>query len=252
LRIVVPVTTAQPTTVAGVIARLEAIQAASPRSDGVACFARLYSEVTKGVNAELARSSFADPAFLERLDIVFANLFFDAVESLDRSPASTPSAWAPLFAARSRSGIAPLQFALAGMNAHINRDLPVALVVTCEERGIELRAGSPQHSDFRRVNDLLALVEERVSASYMTGVLAFVNRVLHRHNRLDDVIAMWNVRRARDAAWVNGEVLWALRRDASLRAEFVATLDRTTGFAGRGLLVPTETGLRGLGRLFGR
>ena len=92
-----------------------------------------------------------------------------------------------------------------------------------------------------------------MSASYMTGVLAFVNRVLHRHNRLDDVIAMWNVRRARDAAWVNGEVLWALRRDASLRAEFVATLDRTTGFAGRGLLVPTETRLRRLGgRLFGR
>ena len=26
------------------------------------------------------------------------------------------------------------------MNAHINRDLPVALVTTCEELGLELRA----------------------------------------------------------------------------------------------------------------
>src|SRR6478752_10029075 len=220
-----------PSTVAGVVRRLQTIEASAPPSDGVVCFARLYRQVTQGVDAELARKTFANALFLERLDLCFAGLFFSALEAYQRDPATAPSAWTPLFAQRSRRGVAPLQFALAGMNAHINRDLPVALVTTCEERGIELRAGSPQHSDFRRVNDLLAKVEERVSASYMTGVLAFVNRFLHRHNRLDDVIAMWNVRRARDAAWVNGEVLWALRRDASLRAEFVATLDRTTGFA---------------------
>ena len=239
-------------TVPEVIARLEAIQSASRSSDGVACFARLYCDVTKGVNAELARSSFADPPFLERLDVVFANLFFDALDTHERTPAATPSAWVPLFGARSRRGIAPLQFAFAGMNAHINRDLPVALVSTCAERGIELRAGSPEHSDYLRVNGLLARVEERVSASYMTGVLAFVDRILHRHNRLDDMIAMWNVRRARDAAWVNGEALWALRSDARLHAEFIATLDRMVGFAGRGLLVPADTTLRRFGRLFTR
>ena len=32
-------------------------------------------------------------------------------------------------------GTAPIQFALAGMNAHINRDLPLALVETCDELG---------------------------------------------------------------------------------------------------------------------
>jgi len=244
--------TVQPSTVREVIARLEAIQSASPRSDGVACFARLYCDVTKGVDAELARSSFADRAFLERLDIVFANLFFDALEIHERRPAATPSAWVPLFAARSRRGIAPLQFAFAGMNAHINRDLPVALVSTCEELGSELRAGSPEHSDFVRVNDVLAKMEARVKASYVTGPLAFVDRIVHRFNRIDDVVAMWNVRRARDAAWVNGEALWALRADARLSAEFVATLDRSVGFAGRGLLVPADTTLRRLGRVFAR
>jgi hypothetical protein len=244
------VTTVPCQTVPEVIARLQAVRSAFPGSDGVACFARLYCDVTEGVNAELARNSFADRAFLERLDIVFANLFFNALETNEHSPAATPSAWAPLFAARSRRGIAPLQYALAGMNAHINRDLPIALVSTCEERGIELRTGSPQHSDFLRVNGLLAEVEARVKASYVTGTFAFVDRIVHRFNRLDDVVAMWNIRRARDAAWVNGESLWALKADASLCAEFVATLDRMVGFAGRGLLVPADTTLHRLARIF--
>ena len=246
------VTTVRPATVPEVIARLDAIQAASPRSDGVACFARLYRDVTVGVAAELARSSFASPAFLARLDIVFANLFFEALETSERTPTATPSAWVPLFAARSRRGIAPLQFALAGMNAHINRDLPLALVSTCEERGIELRDDSPEHSDFLRVNDLLAKVEARVKASYVTGPLAFLDRIVHRFDRMDDIVAMWNIRRARDAAWANGETIWTLRADAHLRNDFVAALDRMVGFAGRGLLVPADTTLRKLGRLLSR
>ena len=78
-----------------------------------------------------------------------------------------PHAHGCRFEARSRRGIAPLQFALAGMNAHINRDLPVALVTTCEELGLELRADSPQHSDYIHVNDVLEQVEAQVKAPYL-------------------------------------------------------------------------------------
>jgi hypothetical protein len=49
---------------------------------------------------------------------------------------------------------------------------------------------------------------------------------------------MWKVERARDAAWTNAEALWAIRRLPRLRGEFLATLDRLVGFAGRGLLRP--------------
>ena len=70
-----------------------------------------------------------------------------------------------------------------------------------------------------------------------TGV---IGDVAHDLGRLGDVIAMWNVRKARDAAWVNGEVLWSLRDQPELSADYVAALDRMTGFAGRGLLIPTE------------
>jgi hypothetical protein len=240
------------TTVPEVIARLRAIEAAAGPPDGVACFSRLYRQVTEGVDVRLAGGSFADPGFLGRLDVVFASLFFDAVEASEQRPARTPAAWAPLFAARSSRGVAPLQFALAGMNAHINRDLPVALVATCEELGLELRGDSPQHRDYLLVNGLLEQVEAQVKASFLPGPLGFLGRILHRFDRIDDVVAMWSVRRARDAAWANAETLWALRSEERLRTEFMESLDRMVGFAGRGLLVPTQSRLRRLARRLGR
>ena len=240
------------TTVDEVIARMREIEAAGRPSDGVVCFSRLYRQVTEGVNAGLAAPSFADPRFLERLDVVFANLFFGALEANERDPARTPAAWAPIFAARSSRGIAPLQFALAGMNAHINRDLPVALVTTCGELGLELRSDSSEHSDYLLVNGMLERVEAQVKASYLPGSLGFLDRILHRLDRIDDVVAMWNVCRARDAAWTNAETLWALRSQELLRAEFMEALDRMVGFAGRGLLVPTYTVLGRLARWLGR
>ena len=240
---------AQPATVPEVIARMEAIASPLPRGDGVACFTRLYLAVTQGVDARLETATFRDPRFLERLDVVFADLFFDAVDAFARAPETTPRAWLPLFQARSQRGIAPLQFAFAGMNAHINRDLPVALVSTCRELGIGLEEASPQHEDFETVNGLLGATEATVKQQYLSGWLRRLDRLVHRFDRIDDVVAMWDVGRARDAAWTNGEALWAVRDDAGLSRSYLDTLDRMVGFAGRGLLVPADTWLQKLGRV---
>ena len=236
-----------PTTVAEVIERLRVL-ADAPRTDGVSAFARLYLAVTEGVQANLARATFQDPAFLTRLDVVFASLFFDALDAYARDPAAAPRAWVPLFEARSNRRIAPLQFALAGINAHINRDLPVALLSTCTELRIELRIDGPEHADFETVNALLARTLERVKGQFLTGWVRTVDRLLHPFGRLDDVVAIWNIRAAREAAWANGETLWALRDSRSLSDDFVRTLDRTVGLASRGLLVPTQNRAQALAR----
>ncbi len=227
----------RPLTVSDAVARMRAIQEAVPASNGIAHFNRLYLAVTETVGSALTTDGYGDPSFVERLDVAFASLYFDALAARVRDPAAAPRAWAPLFDAAEARGIAPLQFAIAGMNAHINRDLPVALVETWQEpTGVPPRGG-PQHADFVLVNGQLAAVEGRVKRSYLTGVLGFLDRGL---GRVDDVVAMWNVARARDAAWTNGEALWRLRRNSALAAEFLATLDRTVGLAGRGLLVPAH------------
>jgi len=226
----------EPATLPEVLERMRAIEAGLPRTDGVACFVRLYLAVTEGVNVDLGGTRFAAPRFLAHLDVVFADLFFAALEAYERDPATAPRAWAPLFETRSRHGIEPLQFALAGMNAHINGDLPVAVVTTCGDLGIELRPGGPEHADFVRVNAVLARVEEHVKREYMTGLLGLLDRIVHRFHRIDDVVAMWDVARAREAAWANAQALWALRAQPELSSRYLLALDRMVGFAGRGLL----------------
>jgi hypothetical protein len=215
----------RPETIGDVIAHMREITDGLPRRDGVACFMRLYLAVTEAVSEA---NGFAAPEFLTRLDVRFASLFFQALDD-------PPRAWEPLLEARARSGIAAIQFALAGMNAHINRDLPVALVQTCDELGLELRRGGPEHADFLAVNALLSETESRVKKEFLTGDLGIADEAL---GELDDVVAMWNVERARDAAWTNAEALWTLRSTPGLADAFLLALDRMVGFAGRGLLRP--------------
>jgi hypothetical protein len=222
-----------------VIARLRAIDRALPPGDGVRAFTTLYLAVTEAVHEAAKPGEFEDPPFVRRLDVIFANLYFDALRGLVLAAAPVPKAWAPLLEARTAAGVIPLQFALAGMNAHINRDLPLALVRTCEARGIEPRRRSPQRRDYRRIDPLLAQVQERVKGELLTGSLVDADVAL---GELDDLLAMWKVERARDAAWAQAETLWALRGLPQLRAHFLRTLDGTVGFAGRGLLRPLGAG----------
>ncbi len=217
-----------PTTIAQVIERMRAVEAALPAGDGVAWFIRLYLAVTESVQAAIHPGAFRNPVFLERLDVVFAGLFLAA---LDR----TPRAWAPLLACRARQHIAPIQFALCGMNAHINRDLPVALVQTAAELGVDLERARGVHADFVAVNALLARTEALVKKQLALGLVGLADEAL---GRLDDRVAMWDVGRARDAAWVQGQVLWRLRPLPTLSRRYLDALDRTVGFAGRGLLAP--------------
>jgi hypothetical protein len=218
-----------------VIARMRRLEAALPRGDGVRAFTGLYLAVTEAIDERAKPGAFEDAPFVRRLDVFFANQYFEAVRNALLEAGPVPKAWTPLLEARGRRGVLPLQFALAGMNAHINRDLPVALVATCEARRVTLDDGTPQQRDFRRINELLEQVEARAKEELVTDALARFDVAL---GELDDVIAMWKVERAREAAWTNAEALWAIRHLPRLRSEFLQTLDRLVGFAGRGLLRP--------------
>ena len=218
-----------------VLTRMNEIAAALPATDGVACFNRLYLAVTTNVIAAEQSGTFASTAFLSALDVAFGNLYFGALSQLEAGGAP-PRAWAPLFATRSRTDIAPLQFALAGMNAHINRDLPVGLVQTFAALGLDMARPSPQATDYDSVNGVLATTETSVAATYFTPLMATLHRDFHG---VDDVVANWSVREARAAAWTNGATLWQLRDQTAVSRGYLEALDGLVGFAGRGLLLPT-------------
>src|SRR4051794_4819313 len=156
-----------------VIARMGALDAALPTKDGVAWFNKLYLRVTERVQERHVEGAFQSPGFLERLDVAFADLYFRAYDAVQAgNPDAVSKAWAPLFAAREKSAIAPIQFALAGMNAHINYALPIGLVEVCADLGLPIEAGTPHHTDFEHVNELLEQVEEDVKRWFATGFVA--------------------------------------------------------------------------------
>jgi hypothetical protein len=221
-----------------VVARMTAIDQALPPADGISCFNKLYLAVTQNVLAGVGQATFADPPFLTALDVSFANLYFAALRAFDAGSDDTPHAWLPLFEARASKTIAPIQFALAGMNAHINRDLPVALVETFAATGTTPAEDTPQHADFERVDTLLAATEKQVKDMYLDGLARSLDAEFHG---VDDVVAIWSVAAARDAAWTNADVLWRLRSLGPIERAYLGTLDRSVGFASRGLLVSTGT-----------
>ena len=219
------------TSVAEAIARMEAIVAATPADDGLACFNRMYLAVTQTVNSELGQGFFADPGFMTTLDVVFANFYFAAADAASE-PATVPLAWRPLIEQRATAGIEPIQFALAGMNAHINHDLPVAVVTTCAELGTEPAAG-PHFADFQKVDQLLDAAEQSVRQSFESRPELAVDRHLQA---VDNLVACWSINSARDLAWQNSLVLWTLRPEPAASGFFLDGLAAATALASRLLL----------------
>jgi hypothetical protein len=225
---------------ADVIARMEEIGAELTSEDGVARFNYLYLAVTREVAAEVEEGRYEELEFVVRLDVVFAGLYLAAVNTVAQG--QRPSrAWEPLFEARDRGGIAPIQFALAGMNAHINFDLCVALDTTCRLLDIRLARGSAHHRDYLRINETLQRVQEQVKREYLSKLGQLGDEAL---GRVDDVVAAWKVARARDAAWTHAEALAALRASPRLAEHYLDVLSGMVGLAGRGLLMPTLWGSR--------
>src|SRR5437660_945212 len=137
-----------------VIAGMRGMANRIPASDGVARFNHLYLEETVAVDTATHTAGFGDPEFISALDVVCAGRYFAAVDAV-RAGQQPPRSWAPLFAARGDPRIAPIQFALAGMNAHINHDLPLALVSTFQARSLEISRDSPQYRDYLKVNETI-------------------------------------------------------------------------------------------------
>ena len=229
-------------TVDEAVAVMQAIDARLSDDDGLKWFNRLYLRVTENVRTAVAGPQFQHAAFMAALDIVFANQYFSAIALAERSLDQTPKAWRPLFECRQRPGITRLQFALAGMNAHINRDLPAGIVDVFEALGGDPLTSTAERADFDAVNDILERVEREVKVEFSTGLIGVVD---HLAGDTDDVAAMFKVRVARAVAWTNAQVMWTLRPTRLVGLSFFSGLDRSTGLASRALLAPVRGAILG-------
>ncbi len=226
-----PVLTA--TCIDEVVAKLKSIDDALPHDDGVAYFNRLYLSTTTAIRERAERRQFENPAFMEQLDVAFANLYFEAYNA-DISGEQCPAAWRPLFKHRRRVHTDALQFALAGMNAHIAHDLPVAIVTACQRSDQRPHEGTPLSRDYQRINEILREVELLVKDWFLTGAVARLDALC---GKLDDAFAMWSMSAAREISWHNAQVMWGLRHNARLYRDYERLLARSVDLASVGLLV---------------
>ncbi|MEU2337443.1 DUF5995 family protein [Streptomyces sp. NPDC006654] len=212
-----------------VVSRMRALDEDLPRRDGVAVFNRVYLAVTEEVGRRLNAGRFGDPRAAATLDVRFAERYLAAVDA--EAAGHRPSAcWRPLFQFRHHPGVRPLQFALAGINAHIGHDLALAVVDACRTLGCE---PAELEDEFDRVGDLLVSLEERIREDLMPGP-----DLLQIADPLTHLLGSWSLERARDATWSAARALWALRRFEGLAEEFAERLDAAVGLASRMLLTP--------------
>jgi len=182
-------------TIDEVIRQLEIIvQDASSVGDSLGIFAVVYLGVTRDVKSGIQEGKFEDAERMERLDVVFANRYLDALSQYKKSEPCTHS-WKIAFEAARNQDFLVLQHLLIGMNAHINLDLGIAAASSVEPaRMLELER------DFMSINAVLAAkidaVQDRLSAvSPLLFLLDWAGQ------RKDERFAEFSLIKARDQAW---------------------------------------------------
>jgi Family of unknown function (DUF5995) len=171
---------------------------------------------------------------MTRLDVEFLNLYLSAIDGYRAQPPSEAHCWQVLLGCRSDPSITPMQFALAGMNAHINHDLALAVVRTSE--ALSSPPGEGAHAaDYDKVNRTLGALDQQIRESFESGIILDLDR---QAAGLIDVVGNFSIDAARQGAWDHALALWDLRADHWAFNLYADGLDRAAEVAGRALLVP--------------
>ena len=167
-------------------------------------FHATYQRTTIAVADEIKRGGFADPGWVERWDVAFADLYLDALEA-SQAGQRVSRPWDIAFSAP--AGLPVLRHVLLGMNAHINYDLPQALlaVITDEQFG-DPGLLARREADHQAIDGVLA---SRVGAeddqlTRLSGPPPLLDRLLRPFNRRG---TQRFLREARAKVWANAIAL---------------------------------------------
>lgn len=212
------------------------VEASSPRGrqDGVACFNYMYAIVTAKVAEAIAQGFFEDAGFMSALDVAFINLYLDALRADATGSGDPPRSWQALLESRSEPRVCSIQFAVAGMNAHVNFDLSRAVVGACTSLGEAPDSGT-RRADYDRVNRILGAEMHKIRQHFQNRLEDWIDD--HVLGQVDDAIGRWSIDAARDTAWASAELLWSIRADSFGTGLLLTCVDRLVGLAGRGLLM---------------
>jgi hypothetical protein len=177
-------------------------------------FLATYMRTTLAVKHEIERGGFVDAAWTERWDIAFADLYLDVLED-GNAGRTVPGPWRVAFeAANAAPRVPPIRHLLLGMNAHINYDLPQALIQVITDQEFDDPALVARRS--RDHEHIDAILSSRVAAE--DGELKKVEQPGDR-TLLDHILTPFNragskrfLKEAREKVWRNAQALSLARR----------------------------------------
>ena len=184
------------------------ISTAEKTGDRIGYFAALYYKVTSKVKEGITKNEFENGPRMERLDVLFASRYLDALQQYRQGQPLTKS-WKVAFDATRRSSLLVLQQLLLGINAHINLDLGIAAVETMQN-------GSGQPGDTHQLDDIQSDFDaiNTIIGSLTFEVIHEIDRIspllsligLHADNT-DSLLIQFSIGNARDGAWCFAEDL---------------------------------------------
>jgi len=197
----------------------------------LAFFPAVYRATTARVRAGIQLGSFADGARMGRLATTFANRYFAALDGRALGAGGAPArVWQVTFEAAARPHTMILQHVLLGMNAHINFDLPLAVIAAAN--GGKL---AELHEDFLAINRILASLLNPVQAIIddFSPLLHILDQV---GGRTDEELVTFSIDTARDEAWHQATRL--ADEDDDQRKRSVLSLDRWVTVLAQSIIVP--------------
>ena len=234
-----------------VVARMQAqLDVLERAADPARHFLGTYLRTTQAVGAAIDSGRFEDPGWVATWDVVFADLYLDALEAFREDSAPVPRPWVLAFGAN--PGLRPEAHVLLGMNAHINFDLPQALLAVVPPADFaEAAVLARRHRDHERIDDVLArrVAAEDVALERAGGRRTPLDRVLAPANRTASRLFL---RESRRRVWANAHAMHAAReRGARAYAERLELLEAASADRVRDLLRPGPVLLRLAVRGFG-
>jgi hypothetical protein len=230
-------------TIADVLRRMhERLDGFPPERSSQRLFLQTYQRTTEAVGAAIDDARFEDPVWVERWDVVFAELYLAALELDLAGSAAVPRPWRLAFDAPAE--LPALRHVLLGINAHINYDLPQALLgVISDEEFRDERLLDRRRRDHERIDGVLssrvAAEDEELAAASARSLL---DRVLQPLNRLSSKRFL---REARQKVWHNTRELQQARlQTESVYAARLAELEVLSAARIADLLAPGQVLLR--------
>jgi hypothetical protein len=203
--------------------------------DHNAIFSLTYLRVTQAYRAAIDQPFFDNTQFVNYEDTVFAHYYFAAFDAwAGGNIADVPPAWRIAFNAAAKHKVSAAGDLLLGINAHVQRDLPLVLYSI---GGLTAPDGTSRKPDFDRVNIILNHVMGPLIAEIARRFDPTIDDTSLPMS-LDEVALFQLLAGWRENAWRNAELL-ADAQTPAVRDAIVAQIESDAATEARSIVAST-------------